>query len=174
MLFRSQTPEFKALMARLRADEERKQYERMTNPPSETFGQRSLDGTSTFEPATSHGQTGVDQIEESTYQDVERQMALIINVLVSIIACSVAIWIAARHWSVPQRLGLSMSGSATVAIAEVAIYLGYIKRTKDAKDLEIKKAERKEVVETWVIDSTPASEKTGSDDSMRYRKGKHR
>ncbi|KAK0815837.1 ATP-dependent DNA helicase chl1 [Friedmanniomyces endolithicus] len=149
------TPQYKALMQRLRAQEEQRQYERMVNPapPAEAFNKRFPNaGGHKFNPATSHGQTGVDEVDEVTYADVHRQMILIINILVSIITCSVFIWIAARRWSVPQRLGLSMSGSGLVAAAEVAIYFGYIKRLNDAKQKEVKAVERKEILETWVID----------------------
>lgn len=164
-------------MQRLRHEEEQRQYERMVNPPlpQESFGQRFPSAGRSFNPATSIGQ-GPDnkEIDEVTFADVNRQMALIINVLVSIIACSVAIWIAARRWSVPQRLGLSMSGSCLVAVAEVAIYMGYIRRVKDAKDKEKKVVESKEIVESWVLDGKPSSQKTDTSDSVRYRKGRHR
>jgi len=88
-----------------------------------------------------------------TYADINRQMALIANVLISILACSVALWKVAWHWSVPQRLALSMTGSLVVAVAEVAIYAGYIGRLKEAKTKEKKKVERKEVGESWVIEA---------------------
>ncbi|KAI4758120.1 hypothetical protein E4T44_10900, partial [Aureobasidium sp. EXF-8845] len=100
------TAEYTALMARLRREEENIAYQRLINPTS-----------SIPEPARIRVE---DEEDEVTYTDVNRQLALIINVLVSIIACSVAIWIAARHWSVPQRMALSMFGSGTVAFAEVA------------------------------------------------------
>lgn len=166
------TTEFKALMQKLREDEERRQYERMLNPPphNETFNIRSPH-SSVFDPATSHGIHVPDDVDEVTYADVNRQMVLIINILISIICCSVAIWIAARRWSVPQRLGLSMSGSGLVAAAEVAIYMGYISRIKSAKVKESKQVEIKEVFETWVIDKTAPS---SQQDSLRFRKGKHR
>lgn len=164
-------------MQRLKHEEEQRQYERMTNPQPqhETFGQRFPNARHAFNPATSIGQ-GPDtkEVDEVTFADVNRQMALIINVLVSIIACSVAIWIAARRWTVPQRLGLSMSGSGLVAVAEVAIYMGYIRRVKDAKDQEKKVVETKEIVESWVLDGSKSEKKTDESDSIRYRKGKHR
>ncbi|GAB7322945.1 hypothetical protein MBLNU13_g05481t2 [Cladosporium sp. NU13] len=145
--------EYKALMQRLRQQEEQREYERMINPlpEKETFGQRFPNAAgASFNPNTYHGQTGIDGVDDDvTYQDIDRQVALIINVLVSIIACAVALWIVARHWSVPQRMALSMGGSLTVAAAEVAIYLGYIRRIEDAKGKEIKKAEKKEVSEMW-------------------------
>ena len=164
-------------MQRLRHEEEQRQYERMINPPpqQETFGQRFPNAAHSFNPATSIGQ-GPDakEVDEVTFADVNRQMALIINVLVSIIACSVAIWIAARRWTVPQRLGLSMSGSGLVAIAEVAIYMGYIRRIKESKDKEKKVVESKEIVESWVLNGSSGSKKPETSDAVRYRKGKHR
>nr|POE75781.1 hypothetical protein CFP56_67800 [Quercus suber] len=170
----SQTPQYKALMQKLRQQEEQRQYERMINPlpPVETFKQRFPNSPYDFDPATSHGQSATyDVVDEVTYADVNRQMILIINVLVSIVACSIAIWIAARRWSVPQRLALSLSGSSVVAIAEVAIYLGYIKRIEDAKAIEAKVVEQKQVVESWVIEKTVAKQEA---DRVRFRKGKHR
>ncbi|KAH0021302.1 hypothetical protein KCU78_g6184, partial [Aureobasidium melanogenum] len=151
------TAEYTALMARLRRDEENIAYQRLINPTS-----------SAPEPSRIRPE---DEDDEVTYTDVNRQLALIINVLVSIIACSVAIWIAARHWSVPQRMALSMFGSGAVAIAEVAIYMGYLRRIKDAKQTEGKKVETKQVVETWVIEKKDPKK----EHELRQRKGgKHR
>lgn len=149
----------------------------MANPQSshDTFGQRYPNATRTFNPATSIGQgPDTDEVDDVTFADVNRQMALIINVLVSIIACSVAIWIAARRWSVPQRLGLSMSGSCLVAVAEVVIYMGYIRRIEDAKITERKIVESKEIVQSWVLDGKSGVQKTEEGDGVRHRKGKHR
>ena len=139
-------------MTTLRKEEEARKYERMLNPPSkpETFAQRfSYSPHANLFPSASN-----EEEDEVTYAEVNRQLALIVNVLVSIVACSFTIWMAARHWSVPPRLALSLSGSGVVAIAEVVIYSGYIRRVKEAKDKEKKKAEQKEVFETWVIDSS--------------------
>jgi hypothetical protein len=171
-----QSAQYKALMQRLRQQEEQREYERMINPvpEKESFGQRFPNAAGSFNPNTYHGQTGNDLDDDDvTYQDVDRQVALIINVLVSIIACAVALWIVARHWSVPQRMALSMGGSLTVAAAEVAIYLGYIRRIEEAKGKEVKSIEQKEVSKTWVIEKASGSSKSATDD-LRYRKGRHR
>lgn len=161
-------------MARLRGEEEERAYERMINPPLpvETFSQRF--------PSASPAFAIKDEEDEVVYADVNRQLALIINVLVSIIACSIAIWIAARHWSVPQRLALSMTGSGLVAAAEIVIFSGYIRRVGEAKAQESAKVETKEVVESWVIDGKKVKDKNGlepADGDVRFRKpikGKHR
>ncbi|KAK8183369.1 endoplasmic reticulum-based factor for assembly of V-ATPase-domain-containing protein [Phyllosticta capitalensis] len=145
--------EYKQLMARLRREEEARAYERMLNPPppTETFAQR-FQNANPYPSAVSPADFMKDEDDEVTYADINRQLALIINVLVTIIACSVAIWMAARYWSTPQRLALSMTGSGVVAFAEVAIYMGYIRRVKEAKVNEKKKVEKKEIAETWVIE----------------------
>ncbi|KAH7354543.1 endoplasmic reticulum-based factor for assembly of V-ATPase-domain-containing protein [Pyrenochaeta sp. MPI-SDFR-AT-0127] len=176
----TQTPEYHALMARLRAQEEALSYERMLHPPPtrETFTQRfprapeafSLGSTPQYNPS---------EEEEVSYEEVHRQIILIINVLVSIVAVAVFIWVAARHWSVGKRLGLSMGGSGAIAIAEVAVYSGYVRKIKEAKRLEKKKPEIKEIVKSWIIDKDEGGEATGVkeqkvDDGVRFRKGKHR
>lgn len=164
-------------MKRLRAEEEQRQYDLMINPPlqKETFNQRFPNAGYTFDPSTSIGQgPGAAEVDEVTYADVNRQLGLIINVLVSIICCAVAIWVAARRWAVPLRLGMSMSGSGLVAVAEVVIYLGYLRRIKESKIKEKEKVETKEVIESWVLDGSKGTEKASSNDSVRYRKGKHR
>lgn len=169
-------------MARLRREEELRTYERMLNPPPapETFAQRFA--------ASPHARlhpTAVDLAKDEddvTYSDVNRQIILIINVLVSIVACGVFIWVAARHWSVPKRLGLSLSGSVGIAVVEVVVYSGYVRRVREAKIKEQNKEEVKEIIDTWVIDgenggntiSMSSSSKEKAEDSIRYRKGKHR
>lgn len=175
------TTEYKALMSRLRREEEARAYERMLNPvpASETFQQRF--------PASSlayKNSTAVDfDDDELSYEEVHRQIILIINVLISIICVSVFIWVAARHWSPAKRLGLSMGGSGAIAIAEVVVYSGYVRKVREAKAIEKKKPEVKEILESWVIDGAAKGISSGSlaagakdkpDNGFRYRKGKYR
>ena len=138
-------------MARLRREEEAQAYERMINPPTpaETFSQRFPNSSrAQLFPAS---QADVGEDDEISYADINRQMALIINISISIVACSVAIWLAARHWSTPSRLGLSMGGSSLVGVAEVVIYAGYLRKLKEAREKGKKEVEIKEIVKTWVI-----------------------
>jgi hypothetical protein len=136
-------------------------------PASETLTQRF--------PAASHGHlfpptsATDEEDEEMTYADVNRQMALIANVLISIIACSVAIWKVAWHWATPQRLALSMAGSIIVAVAEVAIYAGYIERVSEAKAKERKKVEKKTVQESWVIEGKGNGQKGKGEKSEQIK-----
>ena len=173
--------EYQALMARLRKKEEARSYERMLNPSTstETFSQRF--------PNAKYGHlfdsgTKSDDEDDMTYKDVDRQLTLIINVLVTVIACSIAVWIVARRWDTPQRLALSMFSSVVLAIAEVVVYWGYINRLKTAKKTERKRVEKKKITETWIIESrkgksqpvniiSPRPEHS-SDESLRLRKKK--
>jgi hypothetical protein len=146
----SQSSEYKALMARLRKEEEARSYEKMLHPVSETFNLRFPTASQGhLFPPTRQEESEDDEV---TYADINRQMALIANVLISIIACSIAIWKAAWHWPVPSRLALAMTGSITVAVAEVAIYAGYLGRVADARKVERKKVEKKTIAKSWVIE----------------------
>jgi hypothetical protein len=143
-------------MARLREEEEARKYIQMLNPApaTESFAQRFPNASRgyLFPPAPEQPETEDDEI---TYADIKRQVAMIANVLISIIACSVGVWKTAWHWDVPERLALSMVSSIVVALAEVAIYAGYIGRLQEARQKERKKVETKEVAESWVIEAKP-------------------
>lgn len=144
-------------MARLRREEEARTYDRMTNPPppAESFSQRFPMSSAAHAFGSNHHPTAradpFVETDEVTYADVDRQMAVVFNVLVSIIACAGAIWVVARWWSTPARLALSLSGSFLVGVAEVVVYSGYVRRVAEAKGKEKAKVEIKEVVKTWVV-----------------------
>ena len=169
-------------MARLRREEEDRAYERMINPPPplETFSQRFPN--SPHAALFPSAQADVGEDDEISYADINRQMTLIINILVSIVACSVAIWLAARHWSTPSRLGLSMGGSGMIGIAEVVVYAGYLRRVKEARRKGKKDVEVKEIIKTFVIgregekgdECIPVNAKTSKNDQLRRRKASSR
>jgi TMEM199 family protein len=152
-------------MARLRRKEEERSYHRMTNPapPMETFAQRFPLSSAAHAFASSHQPiNSADQDDDdATYEDVNRQVTLIFNVLVSIVACAGAIWVVARWWATPARLAVSLGGSLLVGVAEVVVYSGYIRRVSEAKKKERSVKEVKEVVKTWVVD---AGEEADEDD----------
>jgi hypothetical protein len=142
-------------MARLRREEEARSYERMINPPPpmETFAQHfpSASAAHAFSSSYQNISTLNPDDDDLTYAEVDRQMTLILNVLISIVACAAAIWVAARWWDTPARLALSMSGSILVGVAEVVVYSGYIRRVSEAKGKEKNVKEVKEIMKTWVV-----------------------
>lgn len=140
-------------MAKLRRDEDARAYERMINPPPafETFRDHYPDSARSFAAVhkpTCDADLGDDEI---TYNEVHRQVMLLINFMVSIAGVAATLWIVGRWWSLPARLFLTMGGSILVGIAEVAVYSGYIWRMGEAKRKEEHRPERKEVVQSWVV-----------------------
>jgi TMEM199 family protein len=143
-------------MAHLRREEESRAYERMINPlpPQEAFSQLLPTTSAAYAFSSTEGYKSFNSSTEEddiTYSDINRQITLIFNVLISIVACGAAIWMAARWWDTPARLALSMSGSLVIGIAEVVVYSGYIRRLGEAKQKERTVKEVKEIVNTWVI-----------------------
>ncbi|EKD14913.1 uncharacterized protein L3040_003873 [Drepanopeziza brunnea f. sp. 'multigermtubi'] len=165
------TSEYKALMARLRREEEARSYERMTNPPPpmETFSQRFPAASAARAFSSSHQNINASDPDDDgvTYADVDRQVTLIFNVLVSVFACAAAIWIAAKWWSTPARLALSMSGSALIGVAEVVVYSGYLRRVGEAKGKEKKVKEVKEIVKTWVVGAGKSLDEEAEESSVK-------
>lgn len=151
---RVQTDEYKALMARLRRDEEERSYERMLKkaPPKESFAQRFPDAPMAHSFAEVNRPSKESDIgDDIEHGDVQKQITLIINFLISVFGCGAALWLAARWWSVPARLFLSLGGSIVVAIAEVAVYSAYTWRMAEGEKNQKKMKEVKQIVQTWVV-----------------------
>ncbi|RGP65925.1 vacuolar er assembly vma12 [Fusarium longipes] len=147
------SPEYKALMARLRRQEEARSYERMMNPipQQETFKDRFPSSAAAF--AEANRPTSASDIgdEDIAMEEVHKQVTLIINFLVSIAGVAGTLWVTARWWSLPSRLFLTMGGSILVAIAEVVVYNAYIWKMDEGKKKHGKVKEVREVVESWTV-----------------------
>ncbi|ORY68273.1 endoplasmic reticulum-based factor for assembly of V-ATPase-domain-containing protein [Pseudomassariella vexata] len=149
------TEEYKTLMARLRRDEEERSYERMlrAGPDRETFVQRfptapMAHSFAEVNKPSRPSDLGEDSIDQG---DIQQQVTLIINFLVSIFGCAAAIWILARWWSTPARLFLTLGGSLVVAIAEVTVYSAYSWRMEQGDKKEQGRKEVREITKTWVV-----------------------
>ncbi|KAL6892824.1 endoplasmic reticulum-based factor for assembly of V-ATPase domain-containing protein [Trichoderma longibrachiatum] len=149
--------EYKALMARLRREEDARSYERMINPPPplETFQHRfpqaNAAAARAFAEANRPSKAEDLGDDEVTVNEIHRQVMLIINFLVSIAGVAVTLWIAGRWWSLSSRIFLALGGSIVVAVAEVAVYSSYMWRLGDAKSKQGAVKEIKEVVQTWIV-----------------------
>ncbi|RKF81855.1 putative vacuolar h+-atpase assembly protein [Golovinomyces cichoracearum] len=145
------TLEYKSLMTRLRREEEARLYKKMTKPASVRVSPQNFSTASAAHAFSNNHLSVSDEIDDVTYSDIKRQVTLIFNVLISILACGAAIWMVARGRSTQTRLALSLGGSILVGVAEVTVYSGYIRRINEAKIKENKKREVKEVIKTWMI-----------------------
>lgn len=144
-------------MARLRREDEERKYQRMTSSTQlPSFAQQFPHSTSSVAQSfaevnrpSSKADLGDDDV---TFNDVHRQVMLLINFLVTIVGCAATLWIMARWWSTPARLFLTMGGTIAVAVAEVGLYYGYVWHLVEANKKEVKIKEVKQIVETWVVE----------------------
>ncbi|KAF8473959.1 endoplasmic reticulum-based factor for assembly of V-ATPase-domain-containing protein [Kalaharituber pfeilii] len=127
------TEEYKALMHRLRLESEECSYRSLLHPTDPALTLLS------------------SQEEEYTLKDLRSDLSLIANVLFSVLATGGAVWAVASSWAVPERLALAFIAAIAVAIAEVVVLSGYYRRIEEAKALERKKVEKKEVIRTWTV-----------------------
>ncbi|PFH63260.1 hypothetical protein XA68_15894 [Ophiocordyceps unilateralis] len=152
---REPSDEYKALMARLRHEEASRAYQRMVKPsiPNETFHDGFPTAAQTFATVNrpAHAADLGDDEDEVTYAEVQRQVMLIINFLVSIVGVAGTLWVVARWWSLPARLLLALSGAMVVAVAETVVYRAYVWRMGQARVKQKAVSETKEVVNTWVV-----------------------
>ncbi|KAI1822231.1 endoplasmic reticulum-based factor for assembly of V-ATPase-domain-containing protein [Xylaria intraflava] len=149
------TAEYKALMARLRREEEERSYERMLRkaPPRESFAERFplAPMAQSFAEVNKPSDPSDTGINDAEFGDVQKQITLIINFVVSVLGCGAALWKAAQWWPVSTRLFLSLGGAIVVAITEVAVYSAYTWRMAQGEKKQTEMKEVKEVVKTWVV-----------------------
>lgn len=150
-------------MARLRRQENERAYQRMVDPRlrREAFSDRHPTSAQAFAEVNRPVSAGDFGDDDVTYNEVHRQVMLIINFLVSIVGVAATLWVTARWWSPPARVFLSLGGAIVVAIAEVGVYQVYVFRMGQAKSRQKAVAEVKEVVKTWVV----GRDEDGEDDS---------
>ncbi|EFX05226.1 hypothetical protein CMQ_3295 [Grosmannia clavigera kw1407] len=148
--------EYKALMARLRHDEEARAYERMVNPPEYHAANEAFARVN--RPVYS-ADAGDDEV---TLNDVHRQVMLILNFVLTMGGVAYTLWVLARWWPTPSRLFLSMGGSVLVGLAEYGLYAGYVWHLSEAKskDEKEKEMETKQVLRTWLVGAAGVEEKT--------------
>ncbi|KAI0814192.1 endoplasmic reticulum-based factor for assembly of V-ATPase-domain-containing protein [Xylaria sp. FL0064] len=149
------TEEYKALMARLRRDEEERSYERMIRkaPPRESFAERFplAPIAHSFAEVNKPSKASDMEVNDIEFGDVQKQMTLIANFLVSVFGCGAALWKLAQWWPVSTRLFLSLGGAIVVAITEVAVYSAFTWRMSQSEKKQTDMGEVREVVKTWVV-----------------------
>lgn len=161
-------------MARLRREEEERKYQRMVSQPSSLDAPPNLSQQfAEINRPAGKADLGDDDV---TMNDVHRQVMLVINFLVTIFGCAATLWIVARWWSTPARLFLTLGGTLIVAIAEVAVYSGYVWHIGQARKKDAKIKEVKEIVDTWVVSKdaetkeVPSEKKNSGISGARQRK----
>ena len=166
-------------MARLRADAERRSYASMTNASVLPYSRSSIHPTTSpahaFTSTANYMQSSQLGVEEEdgvgttaeALADIDKQLSVVINILVSVFACGAAIWVVARWWATGPRLAVSLLGAGGVGIAETVVYWGYIRKVSEAKRKEKVMKEKKEVLATHVVGSDSTTQSNGNGDSRK-------
>ncbi|KAI5805871.1 endoplasmic reticulum-based factor for assembly of V-ATPase-domain-containing protein [Geopyxis carbonaria] len=131
------TPEYEALMKRLRGEAEEREYRKLAMPVEET-------------PTA--------ETEEMSWNEVKSQITVIFNVLLSTFATAAAVWKVASGLDVPERLATAFVSALVVLIAEVVLFMGYIRRLDGAKKVNGTEKNvdggKAEVLRTWQVGGT--------------------
>lgn len=125
--------EYKALMARLRADQERREYRAMVAKQEA----ESLQALS--------GRIGTDGDEEEGKDDISP--SLVLNIVLSIVMCAGVAFHLTRWWpNDGVRVLVSLATAVVVGVAEVTVYAAYLRKVEESKRLERRKKERKVLI----------------------------
>jgi len=175
-------------MARLRREEENRAYERMVGPPRlETFAQRfpgapSAGGMST-EQAFAEINRPLKEDEgpaEISMKEVNRQLTVVFNVLVSIFGVAATMWFATRWRPATERVLWCLFAAILTAVADAVIYSGVLGNMLGEPMKKKSKSEVREIVNTWEVGGEgkegepvePVDEPKHSDASVLRRRNK--
>lgn len=121
--------EYVTLMARLRAEQERKDYLSLLSASAQPPDSAVAD----------------QQAEDEDSDDISP--SLILNILLSIAMCAAATMYLTRWWGNDGiRVLVSLGVAVIVAVAEVGVYAAYLRKVKESRLRERKKKERKVVL----------------------------
>lgn len=122
------SPEYVALMARLRAEQEQRDYKTML--AREAYEER-------------RALLGQDPDEEK--DDISP--SLVLNILLSVVMCAGAAFYMTRWWpNDGVRVLVSLTTGIVVGVAEVTVYAGYLRKVEESRAKETKLREKKEVI----------------------------
>lgn len=124
--------EYKALMARLHADQERREYKALLEK-REAESQQALSG----------------QTSEETQKEEKDDISpsLIFNMLLSVVMCAWVAFYLTRWWPNDGiRVLVSLGTAVVVGVAEVTVYAAYLRKVEDSRSKEKRKRERKEFI----------------------------
>ncbi|OAL34880.1 hypothetical protein AYO20_05841 [Fonsecaea nubica] len=116
------SPEYVALMAKLRREQELREYASLVS-------------------------SSVSLNTEREDEDDDVSPSLVLNIFLSIVLCAAAIFYLTRWWTNDGlRVLLSLATGVAVGVAEVGVYAAYLRKVKMSRDKERRKKERKVVL----------------------------
>lgn len=136
-------------MARLRREEEARAYDRMLNAPN--LPAPPFDPYAAVHKPSSALDADADDAIAAVAKELNQQLMVVLNVLLTVFGTAAAVWWAARWWSPAARVLLSLGAAIVVAIADVVIFWVFAWRVGGGRKREGEREEVREVVKTWVV-----------------------
>ncbi|EXJ94584.1 hypothetical protein A1O1_02980 [Capronia coronata CBS 617.96] len=131
------SPEYVALMDRLRKEQEQRDYAHMVSKRASVYG-------------------GVEEGEGEERDDISP--SLVLNILLSIVLCAIAMFYLTRWWpNDGLRVLVSLSTGMVVGVAEVTVYAGYLRKVRLSKEKERAKREKKQFIGEYRGEAIPES-----------------
>lgn len=140
-------------MARLRREEEARAYERMLNPPDLPH----LPPNASFDPyaAVHKPSDPSDNADDDgiaiVAKELNQQLMVVLNILLSMLGTAAAAWFASRWWSITARVFLALGAAILVAAADVVVFSGFVGRVREGRERGKKETDVRRVVGTWVV-----------------------
>lgn len=136
-------------MARLRREEEARAYDRMLNPPD--LPTASFDPYAAVHKPSNALDADTDDAIAAVAKELNQQLMVVLNVLLSVFGTAAAVWWAARWWNPAARVLLALGAAIVVAVADVVIFWVFAWRVGGGRKREGEREEVREVVKTWVV-----------------------
>lgn len=131
------TPEYVALMTRLRREQEQREYAALVSKQ----GSGLIAGSGAEDE-----DQGSDDLSPS----------LVFNILLSIVMCAMTMFYLTRWWhNDGVRVLMSLGTALIVGGAEVTVYAAYLRKVKESKDKERKKREKKILIGEYTGEAPP-------------------
>ncbi|RVX75236.1 hypothetical protein B0A52_00588 [Exophiala mesophila] len=131
------TPEYVALMSRLRKEQEQREYAALVSKQG---------------PGIAVGLDGEEQDQGSD----DLSPSLVLNILLSVVMCALTMFYLTRWWhNDGVRVLMSLGTGLIVGIAEVTVYAAYLRKVKESKDKERKKREKKVFIGEYTGEAPP-------------------
>lgn len=136
----TKTAEYVSLMARLRAEQQEREYRSYLSKERDDMAVIDAIGAYRHEPEN----------RAPIAREVNYQLTTVVNVLLTTGSTGYALWYwtgTSTHMNHAYRVLLSLAAALLVLVAEVVIFNGYLRRVDDSRRRERAKVEQREVVE---------------------------
>lgn len=149
-LARPKTEEYTQLMKKLREEQQEKEYQELIQSHVTHATTRS-----TLAPIGTNGNSNTNTNTNFAHEAkiVKEQLTTVVNIVITAASVVAALWYWTGNgrWNESWRVLLCVFGGLLTLIAEVVVYLGYIRRVNEARSQEQQLKEKTYIISSEVI-----------------------